>query len=100
MKWLIVCRAFQGLGGGSIIGLTNIVISDIVPLAKRGAYGGYIGGTWGIASVLGPILGGLLADVGRVCVLVSLADQNILESELEMVLLPQVSLKSVDWTGY
>lgn len=62
MTWLITARAFQGLGGGSIIGLTNIVVSDIVPLEKRGQYQGFMGGAWGVASVLGPILGGLLTQ--------------------------------------
>ncbi|ORX37857.1 major facilitator superfamily domain-containing protein [Kockovaella imperatae] len=60
MTWLITARAFQGLGGGSIISMSNILVSDIVPLHQRPLYQGWLGGTWGIASVLGPILGGLL----------------------------------------
>ncbi|ODO00769.1 hypothetical protein L198_03096 [Cryptococcus wingfieldii CBS 7118] len=60
--WLIVARAFQGLGGGCIIGLTSIIASDIVPLEKRGAYQGFLGASWGVASVLGPILGGVLTS--------------------------------------
>ncbi|ORY34911.1 major facilitator superfamily domain-containing protein [Naematelia encephala] len=62
MTWLIVARAFQGLGGGSIIGLTAITVSDIVPLHKRGIYQGVLGATWGVAAVLGPILGGVLTQ--------------------------------------
>ncbi|KGB77960.2 hypothetical protein CNBG_4047 [Cryptococcus deuterogattii R265] len=61
-SWLIIARAFQGLGGGSIIGLTSIVVSDIVPLEKRGAYQGFLGSSWGIAAVLGPLLGGVLTE--------------------------------------
>lgn len=62
MVWLIVARAVQGIGAGSIMGLTQIVISDIVSLEERGKYAGFIGATWAIASVMGPIMGGALAQ--------------------------------------
>jgi MFS family permease len=45
MLWLIIARAVQGIGAGSILGLTQIVISDIVSLEERGKYAGFIGAT-------------------------------------------------------
>ncbi|KAJ7125471.1 MFS amino acid permease, partial [Mycena crocata] len=62
MTWLVVCRAVQGIGGGGIMQLVNITISDIVSLEDRGKYIGLLGATWGIASVAGPLLGGALTE--------------------------------------
>ncbi|KAH0826959.1 MFS general substrate transporter [Lanmaoa asiatica] len=62
MTWLIVSRVLQGIGGGGIMQLSIITISDIVSLKDRGRYGGLLGATYGIASVVGPLLGGVLAQ--------------------------------------
>ncbi|GAA5938217.1 hypothetical protein JCM1841_000922 [Sporobolomyces salmonicolor] len=62
MVWLCICRGVQGLGGGGIIQLTQIIVSDISPLAQRGKYTSVIGSTWGIASAVGPLIGGALTQ--------------------------------------
>lgn len=62
MTWLIGARAMQGFGGGSILSLTQIIVGDIVPLQKRGAFNSFLGSIWGIASVLGPLFGGLICE--------------------------------------
>ncbi|KAJ6479024.1 MFS amino acid permease [Mycena sanguinolenta] len=62
MTWLILARALQGCGGAGIQQMVMIVIGDIVPLEQRGKYGSSLGAMWGIASIVGPVVGGALAD--------------------------------------
>ncbi len=64
MNQLIVFRGLQGFGNSGIFSLAFIVISDLFPPAERGRYQGFLGGTFGIANVLGPLVGGLLTDYG------------------------------------
>ncbi|KAH8102988.1 Mfs1.2 [Cristinia sonorae] len=65
MNWLIAARVVQGLGGGGLLSLPNIIVSDIVPLADRGKYHGFIGLTWALASAIAPLVGGALASNGQ-----------------------------------
>ncbi|TIA68573.1 hypothetical protein E3P92_04014 [Wallemia ichthyophaga] len=60
--WLCIARGVQGLGGGTIMSSVQIVISLITELSNRGLYSGLIGSVWGIASVLGPLLGGAITE--------------------------------------
>ncbi|KAJ6519094.1 major facilitator superfamily domain-containing protein [Mycena sanguinolenta] len=62
MPFLIACRAVQGVGGGGIMVMVQVVISDIVTLRDRGKYASVLGGCWGVASVLGPVLGGIVTE--------------------------------------
>ncbi|KAL2068565.1 hypothetical protein VTL71DRAFT_14902 [Oculimacula yallundae] len=55
---LIIGRAVAGLGGGGIFSGCFIIIAESIPLSKRALYTGVIGGTFGIASVVGPLIGG------------------------------------------
>ena len=62
MTQLVISRGIQGLGGGGIFAMTFIVIADLFTPAERGRYQGYVGAVFGVASVLGPLVGGLLTD--------------------------------------
>ncbi|RUP17233.1 major facilitator superfamily domain-containing protein [Jimgerdemannia flammicorona] len=62
MIMLIIARAVAGLGAAGIFSLTLIIISDIVPTRDAGKYQGIIGAMFGLASVLGPLLGGAFTD--------------------------------------
>jgi len=80
IEWLIAARAFQGVGGGGIMSMVTVCIGDVVPFGERGSefeqllpswfqkltfcstllrpaeYQGYVGGIWGVASVLGCVV--------------------------------------------
>lgn len=59
---LIVGRAIAGLGSAGIFSGAQIICAYTVPMEKRATYTGLIGGTYGIASVIGPLLGGAFTD--------------------------------------
>ena len=64
MTQLILARAVQGLGGAGLFAMAFIVIADLFPPRERGKYQGVVGAVFGIASVLGPLVGGFLTDHG------------------------------------
>lgn len=59
---LLVGRSIQGIGGGGLIALTEIVVTDLVPLRLRGQWFGIISGMWALGSVSGPVIGGAFAQ--------------------------------------
>ncbi|HEX6151516.1 MDR family MFS transporter [Nocardioides sp.] len=62
MEVLIGARAVQGLGVGGLTALVQVVIASMVSPRERGRYAGYIGATFAMATVSGPLVGGLLVD--------------------------------------
>jgi EmrB/QacA subfamily drug resistance transporter len=62
MDELIAFRAVQGLGGGGLIVLTQAIVGDIVPPRERGRYQGLFGSVFALASVGGPLLGGVIVE--------------------------------------
>ncbi|KAL9940979.1 hypothetical protein V8E36_000467 [Tilletia maclaganii] len=74
MSILIFSRGVQGVGGGGILALVNILVADLVELSQRASVMGMIGVCWGIASVMGPLAGGAFADtIGwRWCFLINI----------------------------
>ncbi|KAJ6124425.1 Major facilitator superfamily domain general substrate transporter [Penicillium samsonianum] len=59
---LIAGRTIQGIGGGGINTLVDIVICDLVPLRQRGKYVALMAAVWAVGTVIGPVLGGAFAQ--------------------------------------
>src|SRR5579863_2262327 len=62
MAELISFRALQGLGAGGLVVVAIAVIGDIIPPRDRGRYQGLFGAVFGVATVIGPLLGGFFVD--------------------------------------
>jgi EmrB/QacA subfamily drug resistance transporter len=62
MGTLIASRALQGLGVGGLTALVQVVIASIVTPRERGRYSGYLGAVFALATVSGPLIGGVIVD--------------------------------------
>ncbi|KAL4865043.1 major facilitator superfamily domain-containing protein [Aspergillus spectabilis] len=58
---MLIGRALQGVGGGGIILMSDVIITDLVPMRLRGKYFGIIGAVWALGSITRPVIGGALA---------------------------------------
>ncbi|NWF31260.1 MFS transporter [Streptomyces sp. PKU-EA00015] len=59
---LIACRVVQGIGVGGLSALAQIVMAAMISPRERGRYSGYLGATFAVATVGGPLLGGVITD--------------------------------------
>lgn len=105
MNTLIVARACQGLGIGGLATLPNIILGDVIPPRERGRYSGFIGMVFGVATVLGPLVGGFLVDspLGwRWCFLITVPLALVAFVVIQFMLnVPTVPRRGtpVDWMG-
>ncbi|KAF6824986.1 major facilitator superfamily transporter [Colletotrichum plurivorum] len=106
---LIAGRTVQGLGGGGSLVLVTIVVGDLFRLEERAKYYGMTGIVYGIASAVGPILGGVFTQtIGwRWCFYINLPFDSIALLVLFFVLKLETprepflaGLRALDWTGF
>ncbi|MFG2772671.1 MFS transporter [Streptomyces sp. NPDC048350] len=102
---LIACRVVQGIGVGGLTALSQIILAAMIAPRERGRYSGYLGATFAVATVGGPLLGGVITDTDwlgwRWCFYVGVPFALIALLVLQKTLkLPVVKRKvKVDWTG-
>ncbi|WP_405664604.1 MFS transporter [Streptomyces sp. NBC_01166] len=103
---LITCRVVQGIGVGGLSALAQIVMAAMISPRERGRYSGYLGAVFAVATVGGPLLGGVITDTSwmgwRWCFYVGVPFAVIALIVLQKTLkLPVVKREGVkiDWSG-
>lgn len=102
---LIACRVVQGIGAGGLAALSQVVMAAMIAPRERGRYSGYIGATFAVATVGGPLLGGVITDAEwlgwRWCFYVGVPFAVLALIVLQKTLKLPVTRRKVkiDWTG-
>ncbi|MGW6461761.1 MFS transporter, partial [Streptomyces sp. NPDC055078] len=110
---LIACRVVQGIGVGGLSALGQVIMAAMVSPRERGRYSGYFGATFAVATVGGPLLGGVITDTDwlgwRWCFYVGVPFALIATLVIQKTLkLPAVGVPHaegqgrkvrIDWTG-
>ncbi|WP_330174920.1 MFS transporter [Streptomyces sp. NBC_01498] len=102
---LIVFRVVQGIGVGGLTALAQIIMAAMIAPRERGRYSGYLGATFAVATVGGPLIGGVITDTSwlgwRWCFYVGVPFAIVALLVLQKTLkLPVVKRKvTIDWTG-
>ncbi|MFC9926653.1 MFS transporter [Streptomyces sp. NPDC127190] len=102
---LITARVVQGLGAGGLSALVQVIMAAMISPRERGRYSGYTGATFAVATVGGPLLGGVITDTDwlgwRYCLFVGIPFALIALIVLQKTLhLPVVKRQvKVDWLG-
>lgn len=103
---LIACRVVQGIGVGGLSALAQIVMAAMIAPRERGRYSGYLGAVFAVATVGGPLLGGVITDTSwmgwRWCFYVgvpfAIIALIVLQKTLKLPVVKREGVK-VDWTG-
>ena len=105
MAELIAFRAIQGIGGGLLMANAFTIIGDLVPPAERGRWQGLFGAVFGLASVIGPSIGGYITDnigwqwVFYVNVPVGLIAVPMVALTFPHIVQARTTRKVIDWWG-
>ncbi|MFE9727457.1 MFS transporter [Streptomyces sp. NPDC005794] len=103
---LIACRVVQGVGVGGLSALAQIVMAAMISPRERGRYSGYLGAVFAVATVGGPLLGGVITDTSwlgwRWCFYVgvpfAIIALVVLQKTLKLPVTKREGVK-VDWAG-
>ncbi|MFD3646531.1 MFS transporter [Streptomyces cyaneofuscatus] len=103
---LIACRVVQGIGVGGLSALAQIVMAAMIAPRERGRYSGYLGAVFAVATVGGPLLGGVITDTSwmgwRWCFYVgvpfAIIALIVLQKTLKLPVVKREGVK-VDWAG-